>query len=70
MNLDRVIRVAIKLLLSFVLLFIFGSAMAIMDAANAGPLFHILVLVGTVGALRAIYKYEPNPKSTELDKSP
>jgi uncharacterized membrane protein YeaQ/YmgE (transglycosylase-associated protein family) len=61
-------RVVLKIVLSFVVLMI---ATPISAAAKQVPFMNLIVIAGIVGALIAIWKYNPDKKdqTTEVAKS-
>jgi len=61
-------RVVLKIVLSFVVLMI---ATPISAAAKQVPFLNLIVIAGIVGALIAIWKYNPDKKdqTTEVAKS-
>ena len=69
MSMRKLVRIVIKLLLSFVVVVLYGGASAFARAVGAGGLVMLIISLGALGALTGIYRYKPKAPETELDKT-
>lgn len=69
LSMHRLIRIVIKIIISFVILFIGGGAYAIADVAGAGALINLIISLCTIGSLIGVIKYKPKSPDTGLDKT-